>query len=465
MITKCQTLRRLGGAVSILLLAVGCREITPTGPANRSFARAFSRSIGSSAARHVFVLNGNVPSDFASRVAAHNGTVVSSMDAVGVVVTEGLTDDDAKTLAGSNSVASDYAGQWIPEPYASAISADSMLASADVTAASSSPLSAPLLQYQWNMFQIHAPEAWATGRTGSRTVRVAILDTGLDPDHVELRGLIDVAHSVAFVPSVTGPTPWTDDESHGTSVASIVTSNNYMIAGVAPNVSLMAVKVLDNTGAGSIGAILSGIYYATNAGAQVINMSLGFELPKTVHGAGTLLAAFNRVVNYATSHGTLIVSAAGNDAQDLQHGHDFVSLPCEAGVQLCVSATTRSQTLASYSNFGTNAIDVAAPGGDLPLSLSTLIIGACSSHSTVPNLAGCRTNTRQYLLGDGTSFSTPHVSGLAAYLDSQYPTPLTPSQLISTIEQRADDIGKPGADPYFGKGRINVVNTITTANP
>jgi subtilisin family serine protease len=291
-----------------------------------------------------------------------------------------------------------------------------------------------------------------------------MLDTGIDPDHLDLHGLIDVASSKAFVPSVMGPPDWADDNTHGSFASAIVTSNNYGVAGVAPNVTLIAVKVLGADGTGPVGAIIAGIYYAADAGAQVINMSLGLAFPKNLPGAGPLLAAFNRAVNYAHAHGALVVSAAGNEFTDLQHDGNVVELPCEAGVQLCVSATGNGDTHASYSNFGVSAINVAAPGGDGPPSPATWIIGPCSSRSADPALAVCKDRV-EYVIAIGTSASAPHVSGLAAFLDSQYGGTLDASQMLTLIQQQADDIGKPGTDPFFGKGRINVVNTLNGAHP
>lgn len=458
-----RALLRLSSATCLLAVAAACRDGGTTTPAERTFAPMVSRSVTAAAGRHVFVMNGSIPADFSAQVVAHGGTVVSAMSNIGVVVTQGLSDADANALAGSNAVAPDYVGQWVPSPDQMQVTTTSLSAPVDETSAKP-PLTAAFLPLQWNMMQIHAPEAWATGRTGIPSVRVAILDSGLDPDHLDQKGLIDVANSIAFVPSTMGPPTWADDNLHGTFVGGIVTSNNFGTAGVAPNVTLIAVKVLGANGSGPIGAVIAGIYYATDVGAQVINMSLGLAFPKNATGASTLLEATTRAVNYAKSHGVLVVSAAGNEGTDLQHDSSFVELPCEMGVQLCVSATGNGDTHASYSNYGTNAIDVAAPGGDGPPSTATWILGPCSSHSADPAFASCK-NRVSYIIAIGTSASAPHVSGLGAYLDSQFGGALNASQLITLLQRNADDIGKPGPDPFFGKGRINVVNTVTATHP
>ena len=139
---------------------------------------------------------------------------------------------------------------------------------------------------------------------------------------------------------------------------------------------------------------------------------------------------------------------------DLIH-QNFVEVPCEVGTGMCVSATGITDTKASYSNYGVSAIHVAAPGGDV----DAFVLSPCSSRSVLPQLAACKSRVR-YLFVIGTSQATPHVSGLAALLDSQYGGALNPAQLQSNLEQCSDDNGKPGADPFYGKGRINAFKTV-----
>lgn len=455
----------LGAAV--LAVAAGCADqATVTTPTARSLSASgfVSRQVTPASGRHVFVANGNASTDFASRVAARGGTVVSSMPDIGVFITEGLSDADASIVAGKDAVTRDYDVQWLPTDVmqlSNAVVSDPIV-SDETVAPAKSPLTAAFLGFQWNMAQISAPQTWTAVPATARKARVAILDSGLDPDHIDQRGLIDMALSKAFVPSLAGPPEWADDNLHGTAVGNMVTSNNFGTAGVAPNVTLVAVKVLGADGTGPFGAVIAGIYYATDvAKVDVINMSLGAAFPKNDRGISLLQAALNRAINYAHAHGVLVVSAAGNEFTDLQHNGNFVQLPCEAGVQICVSATGNGDTHASYSNFGVSAINVAAPGGDGAFSPATWILAPCSSRTVDPLFQNCKSRV-SYIFWTGTSAAAPHVSGLGAYIASQYaPGQLSASQLITLIQQTSDDIGKPGTDPFFGKGRINVFNAVT----
>lgn len=422
---------------------------------------ALSRMTGSPAIptdRHVFLMHGDaIPANFAANVAAAGGTLVRTQSEIGLAVVQGLTDSAANKLArGNGEVERDVMVQWLPLADASQFSVADDAVSPPAGQSLLPPEAAFFLPLQWNMRQIHAPEAWA-GHTGIPSVRVAILDTGLDPDHIDAAGLIDVASSIAFTPSLSGPPAWADDHFHGTHVGGIVTTNNIGTAGVAPNVTLIAVKVLNATGSGSFADVISGLIWAANVHANVANLSLGALFPK--NGAGSLVSALNKAVNYANSHGVLVVSAAGNEFTDLQHDGNYISAPCESGTGICISSTGPGDLHSSFSNYGTSAINVAAPGGEFGPALTHFVLSPCSSRSVRPGLALCKSR-RRYLFVIGTSQATPHVSGLAAFLDSQYGGTLNPSQLQSIIQRCSDNIGNNGADPFFGKGRINAFKTV-----
>jgi subtilisin family serine protease len=155
----------------------------------------------------------------------------------------------------------------------------------------------------------------------------------------------------------------------------------------------------------------------------------------------------------------LVVSAAGNNFADLQHDANFTSVPCESGTGICISSTGPGDLHSSFSNYGVSAINLAAPGGEFGDALTHFVLSPCSSRTVIPSLAACKARNR-YLFVIGTSQATPHVSGLAAFLDSQYGGTLTPAQLQSLIQHCSDDLGKTGTDPFFGQGRINAFKTV-----
>ncbi|PYR59243.1 MAG: hypothetical protein DMF85_08325 [Acidobacteria bacterium] len=457
-----------------LLRILTCTLVVSLAAARQGWRPFAVPELAAQSSQYVFVLHENArASEIAAAVRGAGGTVVSSMDEIGVVLASGLSNGAAARIAaGRAQVATDIFAQWTPS-IRPAIRTLPIAAAAPGTASINKPELAVAYQLglQWNMQLTDTDDAWLQQRTGIPSVRVAILDTGLDAYHIDQFGLIDVASSRAFVPSLAGPPDWEDDHTHGAYVGGIVTSNNFGVAGVAPNVTLVAVKVLDATGGGTVGNIIAGIYYAASVGVDVINMSIGAHIEKSGNSA-IVLAAFNRAVNFAHARGVFVVAAAGNDAIDLQHDRNGLQIPCETGVLSCVSATGSLDLPAAYTNYGTESINNAAPGGDftqgrgLPLGG---VLSLCSSHSVIPELAPCKVDStgfgEAYLFAEGTSAAAPHVAGLGAFLDSQFGGALNGSQILTAIQQNADDLGKPGADPFYGKGRMNTCRTLPGCVP
>jgi subtilisin family serine protease len=237
----------------------------------------------------------------------------------------------------------------------------------------------PLWALQWGAALIKAPTAWAVTK-GSPNVVVAVLDTGVDLSQPDLQG--------AFVPGydfVNNDADPSDDLGHGTAVAGIVAArsgNGLGGAGFCPRCSVMPLKVAGADGSASEANVASGITWATEHGARVINLSLGGSYGATVGGA----------VAYATSKGALVVAAAGNN------GNSNAFYPAADPGALSVAATQPNDQLYSWSNYG-GWVAVAAPGCDLTTHPGGLYAEFC-----------------------GTSASTPVVSGLAALGISYAPT-------------------------------------------
>lgn len=276
----------------------------------------------------------------------------------------------------------------------------------------------PLVSQQYSLERMSVPTAWNSTRGDG--VTVAIVDTGADFTHPDLAGKF-VSRGRDFV---NNDQDATDDHGHGTHVsgiASAVTNNGQGIAGVAPNARLLPVKVLSSTGSGDNAAVASGITWAADQGAKVINLSLGGGYP-----SATVQAA----VDYAWGKGAVVVCAAGNT------GASIPQYPAAFPNCVSVSATDSADRLASFSTYG-DTVDVAAPGVQV---LSTVRGG-------------------RYEAWSGTSMATPNVAGVVALIWAAHPTWTAP-QVRAALENGADAVG-PAAQ--VGKGRVNAARAVGSA--
>ena len=386
------------------------------------------------------------------------GTILSRLEKIGVVV---ASSDNPQFLdivvrdGRISKAAEDVEVNWLPnENYVEANEADLVAEGVN---------SEPYWGYQWNIRQIHADQTAANGDLGSGVIRarVAVLDSGIWSKHPDITPNVNVALSKSFVPEEPGFEPIVYGFSHGTHVAGIIAApiNNKGVQGVAPSAEIVAVKVLrSTTGSGAFSWVIEGIMYASGPDVQadVINMSLGATFDRINAGgggAGPLIAALNRAINHATAAGTLVVSAAGNEGMNLNSR--IWSIPAQSGNGMAISATAPFNQAdfdmpAHYTNYGQSVINVAAPGGDW-------ISGNLFDYVLSPG--GRDASYWYYYFAAGTSMAAPHVSGLAALIIGKYGR-LSPARLKAIIQQTADDILKPGADPYSGKGRINAAQAL-----
>lgn len=286
----------------------------------------------------------------------------------------------------------------------------------------------PLAHQQWYLQDLNLPQVWANRGLGNATVTVAVLDTGVDDAHPDLQG--KVIKGADYIDKDFEPK---DQHGHGTHVAGIVAAqlnNHEGITGLAPQVRILAVRVLDEQGSGSLFNIAKGIAYAANQGAKVINLSLG-----SPPGGAVMRTLANFIASYAERKGALIVAAAGNDG-------GAVGYPAAASKFLCVGAVNQQKALASFSNRGPE-LDVVAPG-----------VGILSTFPTYEVTANRLGLPRYYASLNGTSMATPMVSALAALIWSQQPS-LSPAEVRSRIEKSTQDLGAVGRDSTFGLGLIN----------
>lgn len=335
----------------------------------------------------------------------------------------------------------------------------------------------PLESQQWSMQQIRAPQAHAT-QAGSRAVDVGILDSGIDGTHVDFRdgpggtgpSNVDCVRGRDFVPlgpGVGNPNPCIDNQVHGTHVAGIVAAqaNGLGVVGVAPNVTLVPVKVCDAVGYCYASSVTAGITYAGDAKLDVINMSLFIDDDTLLQS--TMLKcmsdptqrafrrAAERALQYARSQGVVSVAALGNSDLDLSAPpNECEVVPAESAGVIGTMALGPDSGKAGYSNYGNGATDVAAPGGGE-------LTGVCPDTvlSTLPGgTYGCLS---------GTSMASPHTAGVAALVVSQFGTvgsdgdvKLSPGAVESIIQSTAIDIGLPGYDECYGNGRIDALRAV-----
>jgi thermitase len=288
---------------------------------------------------------------------------------------------------------------------------------------------------------IDAPEAWAIS-TGSPTVAVAVIDTGIDYTHPDLAA--NYAGGYDFVNLDADPM---DDHGHGTHVSGTIAAamNNLTndptvaegVVGVAPNARILAYKVCAADGTCSDFAIQQAIAQAIADGAKVINMSLG---------SADVSQSLNDSVQAAWNAGLVIVSAAGNNGVD-----NVPFYPAAFDNVISVAAFDEDDMRASFSNYG-SWVDISAPGNVIA---STYPMSSCVP-STEPGNTGC------YTWLSGTSMATPHVSGAAALVWSR-PDVTTNTQVVDILLRSADPVGVASVrlDTWTIHGGLNLYNALT----
>lgn len=273
--------------------------------------------------------------------------------------------------------------------------------------------------YQWNFRMIGMEKAWDISE-GSSKVIVAVVDTGVDLDHPEFKGKLVKGYN--FVDNNDTPM---DDNGHGTHVSGVIaarTNNAKGVAGMSWKSKIMPVKAIGSDGSGSAYDIAQGIYWATDHGADVINLSVGNY---------TSSAALKEACKYAYDNNVVLVAASGNDASSQP------SYPAAYPQVMAVSAVDHNKKQAEFSNYG-DYVAVTAPGVDIA---STYI-------------------SSDYAALSGTSMACPHVTALASLIRSVQPD-MKNTDVIKVIRQTAIDLGPPGKDPAFGYGLINVNAALT----
>ncbi len=290
---------------------------------------------------------------------------------------------------------------------------------------------------QWNLQLLGLEKTWENNK-GNSQITVAVVDTGILATHPDLRDKIVPGYD--FIDGDNDPTDTDPDFSHGTHVAGIIgamTDNSQGVAGVNWNVKIMPVRVIGPDGNGGYSNLISGIYWAVDNGADVINLSLAGSVDSS---------SLKEAVEYAVDSGVTVVAAAGNN------GSSPILYPARYEKVISVGAIGPDKDLAYYSNYGQD-LDLVAPGGDNSV--------LSSNYNTILSTAGYMNGSQQihkYSWAQGTSMAAPHVSGLVSLM---YGAGITdPHHIKDKLKKTADDLGPAGEDEQYGAGLVNINSAL-----
>jgi len=279
---------------------------------------------------------------------------------------------------------------------------------------------------------VDAVEAWNT--TTGNGIKVAVLDSGVASDNPDIAPKVVARANFSSSATKAGDPVAEDYYGHGTHVAGNVAAtvdNTIGVAGVCPGCTILAGKVLNDSGVGSSSSLASGIDWAVSNGARVINMSLGVRASRTLEAA----------VNNAWNKGVVLVAAAGNG------GNQTKIYPGAYPNVIAVGATDNNDAKASFSTYGASWVDIAAPGVNV--------------YSTFPNhpfvLATQNNRSQGYDVGNGSSMSSAIVAAAAALAWSAHPG-ATNATIRADVESTADDV--PGTGTYWAYGRVNAAAAV-----
>ncbi|WP_406064946.1 S8 family serine peptidase [Streptomyces sp. NBC_01077] len=406
-------------------------------------------------------------------VATNGGSVFATYDAIGVIVAHSTSTSFAsamRTVGGVQQVGATRTSDIPADAYNPALPANPAQSTTTLTESN-----------RWDMTQIKAEQAWAV-TTGSATVKVGVLDTGVDDQHQDIAPNFNAADSAscAYGKADTRAGAWRDVGTHGTHVAGTIAAakNGKGVIGVAPGVKISSVRIAEPTSSLFFAEnTICGFMWAGDHGFKVTNNSYytdpwQFNCPDNVDQAA-IIEGVRRAQVYAEGKGSLQVAAAGNSDYDLANKttdsespndstpvtrtltNACIDIPTELPGVVTVASQASGGAKASYSNFGNGVIDIAAPGGD----------GATGVYSTLPG--------GKYGSMSGTSMASPHVTGVAALIASVNPT-FTPAQIRDQLGAQATDKACPSdtrckgtttKNGFFGEGAADALKAVGGTTP
>ncbi|HXJ20561.1 MAG TPA: S8 family serine peptidase [Polyangia bacterium] len=465
------------------------------------------------ASTHSFLISftgGGIPANADSLVASAGGAIAARYGNAGAVLARSTNPAFATTLRGLTGIDAVGDVASVQSRLAPPTGRSGHRPSGNPPCKNGDPLSSR----QWDMDQIHAPQARAI-TTGKKTVRVGLFDSGIDVTHPDLIGQVDGNASATCIGGVADPTPanWQNDFfGHGTHVAGTIAAlqNGIGIVGVAPGVKLSVVKILDDNGMILPDAMLCGLDWAMGHGWDLINASLTVDPPTGPDDSifcsdqpdrAAIVAILRKAFLAAANQNISVIAAAGNFFLDLAAlegstpGSTCKVLPVQLPHVIGVSAVGYTRQLSSYSDYGLSAIDLTGPGGDYLIPdpavgtgietgqvLSSAPAGsyfyqlAAGWNGQVQDCSGKTCATYMYL--QGTSQAAPHVTGVAALIESRYGR-LPPDLLLAKLSlsatplacpqgpydpgatgQPATCVGPPFYNSFYGAGEVDALAAV-----
>ncbi len=414
--------------------------------------------------------------DYALSIVSVAGGVVTAdlSRQIGVMVVESKNTSFAQTLSGYalvEAVGNDFTEKRFPSRQEAINNGQLRVVSGN---SSAPPGLDPLEDQQWSMAMIRSRQANAV-HAGRRLVRIGVVDSGVDGNHVDfkLNGVSNVdcqrgADFTADGPGVGNPLACVDNNFHGTHVAGTIAArrNGLGVVGVAPNVTIVPIKVCDADGHCYVSDAVQGITYAGDLRLNAINMSFFVDDAEFQQSTEfkcqsnrtqrAYIMSVERALKYARNQGVSLVAALGNSDVNMANppgGSGCKSVPAmTTGVTGTVALGPDSEK-ASYSSWGNGFADVSAPGGNGTTGncLDTIL-------STIPGGWGCI---------QGTSMASPHTTGVAALIISQFGARnsngrwvMSPDAVWNRLRRTTIDIGAKGYDKCFGYGRIDALRAV-----
>lgn len=273
-------------------------------------------------------------------------------------------------------------------------------------------------------------KAWDISLGDPRVV-IAVVDTGIDMTHPDLRDKLVPGFNV-----LSPGQPPQDDNGHGThasGIAAASTDNRTGIAGTAPRCRIMPIKALNSEGGGDGFSVATGVVWAVDNGAHIINLSLGGEAPQET---------LERAIKYALARNVSVIVAMGNESTNA------LRYPASYPGVIAVGSVDQTRNLSNFSNYG-KWMSVVAPGSQI---LSTMPMQSVYMTSAEGYM-------NEYDFMDGTSMAAPMVAGVVALMKSRHPN-LTPAEIKARLEGTARDLGAPGFDERFGHGLVDAPRAI-----